>query len=94
MRQLELLSLVIPAFGALGKEFVDNVNDEPSRLAYARDFYSDISNIGSALALSRGEWSRGLREHDVDRLLRVLESRLPKRLVPFGLIKPFVVSLP
>lgn len=34
--------------------------------------------LGRAVATSRGEWTSGLREDEVDRLLKTLESRLPK----------------
>lgn len=92
MRQLDLLSWVIPAFGALGKDFIRDTNDQ-NLVRDAQDYYSDIVQLGQAVATSRGEWTSGLREEQVDRLLKTLESRLPKDtlLASFtGL--PFVIS--
>lgn len=46
MWQLELLSWVVPAFGALAKEVIDSGPD-------AQDCYSDLVNIGLAVSTSR-----------------------------------------
>lgn len=62
MWQLALLSHVIPAFVALGKDFVDSDNKDDDLLRDASDCYSDIIHIGVAVAVSCGEWTSGLRE--------------------------------
>lgn len=77
MWQLDLLRWVIPAFGALGKDSIRDSNDQ-NLVRDAQDYYSDVVQLGQAVATSRGEWTSGLREDEVDRLLKTLESRLPK----------------
>ncbi|KAF3074304.1 Major intracellular serine protease [Trichoderma lentiforme] len=81
MWQLELLSWVIPAFGALAKEFMDSGRD-PDLFPSAQDCYSDIIGIGLALSTSHGEWAPGLEDKQIGRLLKALESRLPKSWMP------------
>lgn len=77
MWQLELLSLIVPAFGALGQDFIDNGDPKLSR--HAHDYNSDVATIGCALAVSGGEWTSGLEEEELNQLLKALQSRLPKR---------------
>lgn len=86
MWQLELLSWVIPAFGALAKDFIDCENPDAHLCQDASDCYSDIVSIGAALSVSGGEWAAGLREEKVSSLLTALESRLPKRRTLFSFI--------
>ena len=82
MWQLELLSWIIPAFGALAKEFAE-CNDHDARLRqHAEDCYSDIVMIGWAVSESRGEWASGMNDEDITRLLKALESRFPTRWKP------------
>ncbi|KAL7908226.1 hypothetical protein GGI35DRAFT_480935 [Trichoderma velutinum] len=81
MWQLELLSWVIPAFGALAKEFIES-GPSPDLFRSAQDCYSDIIGIGLALSTSHGEWASGLEDEQIGRLLKALESRLPKRWMP------------
>ncbi|KAL5092194.1 hypothetical protein Trisim1_002079 [Trichoderma cf. simile WF8] len=81
MWQLELLSWVIPAFGALAKEFIES-GPSPDLFRIAQDCYSDIIGIGLALYTSHGEWSSGIQDEQIGRLLKALESRLPKRWMP------------
>lgn len=85
MWQLELLSWVVPAFGALAKEFTDSGPD-------AQDCYSDLVNIGLAVSTSRGEWNSGLEDEHVSRLLKALESRIPNRRMPFIFSMPSKVG--
>lgn len=90
MWQLELLSRVIPAFGALAKEFTD-CDDHDARLRQdAQECYSDIVIIGWAVSVSRGEWASGMDDKDITELLTALESRFPTRWKPFV----FTTSLP
>ncbi|KAJ6031363.1 hypothetical protein N7540_002095 [Penicillium herquei] len=78
MWQLKLLSRVIPAFGALAKDFVErNVGDD-SLLKDAIDCYSDIVILGCAVSFSRGEWTLGLTDEDLKPLLKALESRFSR----------------
>ncbi|KAL7919842.1 hypothetical protein ACQKWADRAFT_300209 [Trichoderma austrokoningii] len=82
MWQLELLSWVVPAFGALAKEFLDSGPDT-DLFRSAQDCYSDLVNIGLAISTSRGEWVSGLEDEQINRLLKALESRIPNRRMPF-----------
>lgn len=82
MRELVLLSQVIPAFAALAKEFVEWETDDQRLAQDALDCYSDIINVCHALSVSRGEWAPGLDEQIVAGVLKVLETRLPKSWVP------------
>lgn len=82
MWQLELLSWVVPAFGALAKEFLDSGPDA-DLFRSAQDCYSDLVNIGLAISTSRGEWFSGLEDEQISRLLKAFESRIPNRRVPF-----------
>nr|XP_036579850.1 subtilisin-like protease [Colletotrichum truncatum]KAF6787530.1 subtilisin-like protease [Colletotrichum truncatum] len=93
MWQLELLCQVIPAFGALGKEFIDRDHNDADLTSDANDCYSDIVVIGTALVASCGEWSPGLRGEEVERLLKVLESRLPQKWKPFEFIKTYAMAV-
>lgn len=93
MWQLDLLSWVIPAFAALGKDFIERDSNDPNLIRDAQDYYSDMVQLGQAVATSCGEWTSGLREEEVDRLLRALESRLPATRVPFGLTRLYGVTL-
>ncbi|PVH69882.1 subtilisin-like protein [Cadophora sp. DSE1049] len=87
-KRLELLGRVVPAFGALMKEFIDGDNQDANLSQDAEDCYSDIVNIGQALSVSRGEWASGLRDEEVTRLLAALDSRFPTRWMPF----PFMTT--
>ncbi|KAF6801193.1 hypothetical protein CSOJ01_11923 [Colletotrichum sojae] len=87
MWQLELLSLIIPAFGALGQDFIDKGDLKLSR--HAHDYSSDVATIGCALAVSGGEWTSGLGEEELNQLLKALQSRLPKRWGDWGLMDIF-----
>lgn len=79
MWQLELLSLVIPAFGALAKLSQEG-EDEDARLKQdAMECYSDIVQIGWAVYSSRGEWASGIDDGIITQLLEALESRFPTR---------------
>ena len=91
MWQLDLLSWVIPAFGALAQDFIDCENPDAYLFQDAIECYSDIVSIGAALSVSGGEWASGLREEKVSRLLMALESRLPKRRTPFSFIVCLVI---
>lgn len=93
MWQLDLLSWVIPAFAALGQDFIERDSNDPNLIRDAQDYYSDMVQLGQAVATSYGEWTSGLREEEVDRLLKALESRLPARRVPFGLNRLYDVTL-
>jgi hypothetical protein len=77
MRQLDLLSRVVPAFGALARAYVDNGHNGETRLD-AQECYSDIVGIGSIIFTSRGEWTSGLETSIIDGLLEALATRLPK----------------
>ncbi|KAK2759746.1 subtilisin-like protease [Colletotrichum kahawae] len=57
MWQLALLSHVIPAFVALGKDFIDRDNKDEDLLRDASDCYSDIIHIGVARPLGTGDRS-------------------------------------
>lgn len=78
MWQLLLLSQVIPAFGALAKEFEERDVSDQSLADDARDCYSDIISIGHALFVSRGEWTSSVRDDIIIGVLQALETRLPK----------------
>ncbi|KAK1977466.1 hypothetical protein LZ30DRAFT_634946 [Colletotrichum cereale] len=78
MSRLQLLSLVIPAFGALARESIEGDIQNASLSRDSADCYSDIVNVGQVLSISCGEWTSGLREEVLDALLEALESRLPK----------------
>ncbi|KAJ5710928.1 hypothetical protein N7488_005084 [Penicillium malachiteum] len=78
MWQLILLSRVIPAFGALAKDFMERRVDEDALLSDAFEFYSDIVALRCAVSFSRGEWTSGLSDEDLDPLPKALESRFSK----------------
>ncbi|KAF4870778.1 Subtilisin DY [Colletotrichum siamense] len=52
MWQLALLSNVIPAFVALGKDFIDRDKQDEDLLRDASDCYSDVIHIGVAVAIA------------------------------------------
>lgn len=81
MWQLELLSWVIPAFGALSKKFMESGPD-PDLYLSAQDCYSDIISIGLVLSTSYGEWTLGLEDEQIGKLLKALESRFSNRWMP------------
>ncbi|KKP05304.1 subtilase [Trichoderma harzianum] len=81
MWQLELLSWVIPAFGALSKKFMESGPD-PDLYLSAQDCYSDIISIGLVLSTSYGEWTSGLEDEQIGKLLKALESRFSNRWMP------------
>jgi hypothetical protein len=83
MWQLELLSRIIPAFGALAKEFIACDHHDAWLRQDAQDCYSDIVLIGCAVSVSRGEWASGMNNKDITELLTALESRFPTRWKPF-----------
>lgn len=95
MWQLKLLSRVIPVFGALAKEFIEDDNPDTNLSADAHDCYSDIVNIGQALSMSRGEWASGVRDEVVTRLLAALNTRLPSQWTFFSVVtlSPVCLSL-
>ncbi|KAF2689750.1 hypothetical protein K458DRAFT_413999 [Lentithecium fluviatile CBS 122367] len=83
MWQLELLSRVIPAFGALAKEFTESEHEDVRLRRDAHECYADIVTIGLALRMSCGEWASGFSDEDVNKLLAALETRIPtKRSFP------------
>lgn len=77
MWQLELLSRIVPAFGALARESMDLEQQEDTRRD-AQDCYSDLVTVGHALCVSDGERVFSLDDAVVTNLLKALESRLPK----------------
>ncbi len=79
MWQLTLLSQVVPAFGALAKEFMECDNLDASLSVDAQGCYSDMVNIALAVSSSRGEWAFSLDDEVLDRLLDALDTRLPSR---------------
>ncbi|KAH7127826.1 peptidase S8/S53 domain-containing protein [Dactylonectria estremocensis] len=86
MWQLRLLSQIIPAFGALARHLIES-DEEDARLCQdANDCYSDLVSIGLALSVSRGEWTAGIDDRDLTKLLQALESRIPTRRSPFGFL--------
>ena len=82
MWQLELLSKVVPAFGALAGVYLESEHQD-GRLRNAEDCYADIVNIGQAICRSGGEWASGLDDVDVTKLLTAFETRFPTRAKPF-----------
>lgn len=91
MWQLELLSRVIPAFGALAKEFTECYDNDARLQQHAQDCYSDIVAIGWAVSVSCGEWASGMNDEDITGLLTALESRFPTRWM---ISSVFTTSLP
>jgi hypothetical protein len=79
MWQLELLSRVVPAFGALAKEFTENEQCDPRLRRDAQECYADLVTIGLALHMSCGEWASGFNDEDVSKLLAALDTRFPPR---------------
>jgi hypothetical protein len=77
MWQLELLSRVVPAFGALAKEYAEREHQDARLRRDAHDCYSDLASIGLGVFMSSGEWATGFIDQDVTKLLTALESRLP-----------------
>ncbi|KAJ5726293.1 uncharacterized protein N7483_007650 [Penicillium malachiteum] len=61
MWQLTLLSRVIPAFGALAKEFIENEFNDDRLLKDAIDFYSDIVNLVLGESV-RSAWPQKLQD--------------------------------
>ncbi|KAI9147009.1 Major intracellular serine protease [Paramyrothecium foliicola] len=92
MWQLGLLSRIIPAYGALSKEFAENGNLHEAIADDANDCHNDMLSIGFALGKSRGEWAFGLNDEVVMRLLDALEGRLPKRWITLQFNKPFAAA--
>jgi len=85
MWHLELLSQVIPAFGALAMEYIEHEQDARLRRD-AQDCYADLVTVGLAVALSYGEWTSGLDDRDIIKLLAALETRLPSKKRPFQMV--------
>jgi len=80
MWQLDVLSRVVPAFGALAKDFNERESqDSDIRLRDAQECYGDLLLIGQAIYTSRGEWAAGLEDIDITKLLAALETRFPTR---------------
>jgi len=79
MWQLELLSRVIPAFGALAKEFTEREHHDARLRRDAQECYADLVTIGLALHMSYGEWACGFNDQDVSKLLAALDSRFPPK---------------
>jgi hypothetical protein len=76
MERLNLLSLVIPAFGAFAKECMQNGPKDAQ--GYARRCHKEIVGIGS-LIYSLGEECRmGLDTSVLDNLLQALAGRIHK----------------
>ncbi|KAL6399874.1 hypothetical protein AUP68_17283 [Ilyonectria robusta] len=87
MWQLRLLGQVIPAFGALARDFIESDVEDARLCQDANDCYSDIVSLGLALSVSRREWAAGIDDKDLTKLLQALESRIPTRRNPFGFFK-------
>lgn len=79
MWQLDLLSRVVPAFGALAKEFTESEQYDARLRRDAQDCYADLVMIGLAVHKSYGEWAPGYDDHDCARLLAALDSRFPTK---------------
>jgi hypothetical protein len=81
MWELELLGRVVPAFGALARQYRRRLEDKPqdARLRDAEDCYQDLVLIGHAVYMSGGEWTSGLDDIDVTKLLAAFETRFPKK---------------
>jgi hypothetical protein len=79
MWQLELLSKVVPAFGALAKRHTER-ESRKALLQSATDCYSDITFIGHAISVSRGESVPELHDDTIlTDLLRAFATRIPRR---------------
>jgi hypothetical protein len=94
MWELELLSRALPAFGALAREYMRRMEDEhhDARLRNAQDCYQDIVLIGHAVHMSGGEWTSGLDDIDVAKLLAAFETRFPKKRFFLPIWKPYGVN--
>jgi hypothetical protein len=75
MWQLNLLSQVIPALGAVIWEFSEQDQLDPRLRRDAVNFYADLVRTGGAVARSHGEWAAGICDEELNELLRALESR-------------------
>jgi hypothetical protein len=85
MWQLELLSRVVPAFGALAKEYAERDHRDARLHRDAHDCYGDLASIGLGIFMSSGEWATGFNDQVVTKLLAALESRFPvKWTFPLG----------
>lgn len=79
MWQFDLLARVVPAFGALAKQFLEGDCHDARLMRDAEDCYNDIVLIGQAIYMSAGEWAPGLDELDLTKLLTAFESRFPTK---------------
>ena len=77
MWQLEILSRVVPLFGALAKKFIDAEEQDARLWRDGQECYSDIVTIGLATYLSGGEWVSNLDVADTHKLLAAFETRFP-----------------
>ncbi|KAH8698202.1 hypothetical protein GQ44DRAFT_832238 [Phaeosphaeriaceae sp. PMI808] len=95
MWQLELLSRVIPAFGALARTYSENEEHDARLRRDSQDCYSDMVTIGLSLCMSCGEWASGLIDEDLIKLLTALETRFPKpkRSFPISFSTPIVSEM-
>jgi hypothetical protein len=79
MWQLDLLARVVPAFGALAKQFYESDCHDTKLVRDAEDCHNDIVLIGQAIYISGGEWAVGLDDIDLTKLLTALETRFPTK---------------
>jgi hypothetical protein len=95
MWELELLSRVVPAFGALARQdYMKRMEDEHDYvlLRDAQNCWQDLVLIGSYIYTSGGEWASGLDDKIVAKLLEALEVRLPRKWHFLTIWKPNGVS--
>jgi hypothetical protein len=107
MWELELLSRVVPAFGALARQDYMKRMEDVARHDYmkrkkdehkcdmlrdAQNCWQDLVLIGSYIYTSGGEWASGLDDKIVAKLLEALEVRLPRRWHLLTIWKPNGVS--
>jgi hypothetical protein len=77
MERLELLSLVIPAFGAFARECMQN-GRTPDERDYAGKCHQEIVCIGSLIYSLGREWRLGLDTSILDDLFKVLVKQIVK----------------
>ncbi|KAH8665487.1 hypothetical protein BGZ61DRAFT_484575 [Ilyonectria robusta] len=88
MWQLSLLGDVLPAFRAFARQRKQECDALRDTSPHAEDLYfqalgcfNDLDAIRTAVAKSRGEWTPGLDEEIIDRLLEALNSRVESRSI-------------
>lgn len=86
MWQLDLLGDVLPAFTAYARQKEEECDKARGTSASANDLYlqalecfNDLDVIDKAVTQSRGEWTPGLDEKVIHRLLETLNSRVESR---------------